>query len=373
MMVGTGQFRGTLTFPVADGDPPIALTSNKNGARPDKPEGERYEKYVTDAFLTKFDVTTNKAVWASDAMFRAQCASGSAECTPSGQGGSVSTTSAGHVVATSLYADLTATSWASSNKNGRLFLINGIYGNKVWEKDFGSAALAYNSEVIGEKAYVVGKVKGTNIDPFGTGKFNNTGGFFIAKVHAEAASLETDAADYLVHWPAGLGYAIVVDPLDNDYLYVAGREVSAAADDGTYTLPSVAGGDACTLKGSGSGWSSGGFLAKIEAATGKCVWAVDRPVNWHHTSSYYGLQSQGLATDGTHVYVLTDDDGTKTFDANHQLSARGSEVDGFLSKYDASVTMHSTISLAILASNVNKEKSLCAQVLLADIHDAFRA
>merc|ERR1711959_311056 len=42
------------------------------------------------------------------------------------------------------------------------------------------------------------------------------------------------------------------------------------------------------------------------------------------------------ATDGTHVYVLTDDDGTKTFDANHQLSARGSEVDGFLSKYDAS-------------------------------------
>ena len=196
--------------------------------------------------------------------------------------------------------------------------------------------MAYNSEVIGEKAYVVGQVKGTNIDPFGTGKFNNTGGFFIAKVHAEAASLETDAADYLVHWPVGTGYAIVVDPLDNNYLYVAGSGAPAAADDGTYTIPSVAADDPCTLKGSGSGRrSDGGFLAKIEAATGKCVWAVDRPAG-SHTSSYYGLRSQGLATDGTHVYVLTATSGTKTFDANHQLSARGSEIDGFLSKYDAS-------------------------------------
>jgi hypothetical protein len=337
MMVGTGQFRGTVTFPVVDGASPMTLTSNKNGNKPDSAPGARNEKYTNDAFLTKFDVTTNKAVWASSAMLRTQCASGSADCTASGQGGSVSTTSAGHVVATSLYSELTATSRrASSNGNGRLFLINGNNGNKVWEKDFGAAALAYNSEVIGEKAYVIGKVSGTNIDPFGTGTFNHTGGFFIAKVHAEATSQETDAADYLVHWPVGQGYAIVVDPLDNNYLYVAGRDVSAAPDDGTHTLPSIAGGDPCTLKGSGSGWSSGGFLAKIEAATGKCVWAVDRPTNWHHTSSYYGLQSQGLATDGTHVYVLTDDDETKTFDANHQLPVRGSEKDGFLSKYTAS-------------------------------------
>ena len=136
-MVAMGSFRGKLTFPTAAGATPVTL------------ENPKWQKY--DGFLTKFNVNTNKVVWASgDKIQRPTCntktdGSPDKECDePTSVGGSVSTTSEGHVIATSNYGNS-----GRSTTNGRLFLVNGNTGANVWEKDFGEKNFMFGTETIG--------------------------------------------------------------------------------------------------------------------------------------------------------------------------------------------------------------------------------
>merc|ERR1719420_607441 len=102
---------------------------------------------------------------------------------PTSVGGSVSTTSEGHVVATSNYGNS-----GRSTTNGRILLANGNTGANVWLKDLGKGNFMYGTATIGNKAYVVGTIDGTEIDPFNTGvKKNYTDAPAIVCVDASAA------------------------------------------------------------------------------------------------------------------------------------------------------------------------------------------
>ena len=90
----------------------------------------------------------------------------------------------------------------------------------------------------------------------------------------------------------------------------------------------------CTLTG-----ARGGFLLKLDATTGDCLWAKDIPTN------------NGVLTDGDHVYAFGWGDDPMEYDAAHILNphapspqepndddgnAPTPEFDGFVAKLSAS-------------------------------------
>ena len=311
-MVAMGSFRGKLTFPTAAGATPVTL------------ENPKWQKY--DGFLTKFNVNTNKVVWASgDKIQRPTCntktdGSPDKECDePTSVGGSVSTTSEGHVIATSNYGKS-----GRSTTNGRLFLVNGNTGANVWEKDFGKKNFMFGTETIGTKAYVVGTINGVAIDPFNTGTTNNyTEAPAIAAVDASAAG--SGAFQWSVTFgEKGTAASIVADPAGT-HLYVAGHlDAAPTTGTGKYTING-----ACSLTG-----KYGGFLMKLVAATGECLWATDTPPVGSD-SARWGFRDHGLDVDatGTYVYTLKYSSSPMVFDDTHTVPVRGLNSDGFLAKY----------------------------------------
>ena len=103
---------------------------------------------------------------------------------------------------------------------------------------------------------------------------------------------------------------------------------------------------ACALTG-----QYGGFLMKILAATGECVWATDRP-RVGEVSTRWGFRYHGLDVDaaGDYVYVLRSDDDPMKFDDTHTVPNRGKDTDGFLAKYASAANeprLHSACSSPI--------------------------
>lgn len=75
-------------------------------------------------------------------------------------------------------------------------------------------------------------------------------------------------------------------------------------------------GTQCSLAG-----DIGGYLVKLDAATGACVWAVD--------TAYLPK----VATDGAHIWAYATDDDPMQFDADTTLSPRGDQRAVFIVKY----------------------------------------
>ena len=116
----------------------------------------------------------------------------------------------------------------------------------------------------------------------------------------------------------------MADP-DGTHLYVGGSlDQAPEAGGGKYTI-----GSACSLTG-----KYGGFLMKLAAATGKCVWATDTP-SIGSASTRFGMRDHGLDVDatGTYIYTVKYDDDPVVFDDNHTIPNRGLNSDGFLAKY----------------------------------------
>lgn len=182
---------------------------------------------------------------------------------------------------------------------------------------------------VGEVIYVVGEVKGANIDPFGTGaiasaesgdetsafvaamRIDSTGPVALWTIHLDGAESE----------PPNQGKGVKASP-DGAYLFVTGELKGAAAV------------GSCTLTG-----ARGGFLLKLDATTGDCLWAKDIPTN------------NGVLTDGDHVYAFGWGDDPMEYDAAHILNphppspqepndddgnAPTPEYDGFVAKLSAS-------------------------------------
>lgn len=317
-MVAMGSFRGKLTFPTAEGDAPVTL------------ENPKWQKY--DGFLTKFNVNTHKVVWASgDKIQKPSCntktdGTPDKECDePTSVGGSVSTTSEGHVFATSNYGNS-----GRSTTNGRLFLVNGNNGENVWEKDIGEKNFMFGTETIGNTAYVVGTINGANNVGL-VGAPTDTEAPAIVAVDASATG--SGAIKWSVTFgDKGTAASIVADPTGT-HLYVAGH-LDAAPETGEASK-SVAGkytigtNGVCSLTG-----KYGGFLMKLEAATGACLWATDTP-SVGSNSARWGFRDHGLDVDatGTYVYTLKYDNDPVKFDDTHTVPVRGLNNDGFLAKY----------------------------------------
>ena len=315
-MVAMGMFRGKLTFPTAAGADPVTL------------ENPKWQKY--DGFLTKFNVNTHEVVWSTgEKIQRPTCNTNTdgtpdSECDePASLGGSVSTTLEGHVVATSNYGNS-----GRYTTNGRLFLFNGNDGTNVWEKDFGEKNLMFGTETIGTVAYVVGSIEGVDIDPFQTGTTESyTESLAVAAIDASAAG--SGAIQWSVTFGKGTATSIVADP-SGTYLYVGGH-LDEAPETGTgkYIINEFALRGTCGLTG-----KYGGFLMKLKAATGECVWATDTPAVGY-ASSRYGFRYHGLDVDaaGDFVYTVSSSGSPKIFDDNHTVPVRGLNYDGFLAKY----------------------------------------
>ena len=306
-LVAMGSFRGKLTFPTAAGAAPVTL---------ENPKWKRY-----DGFLTKFNANTLEVVWATGEKIQRPTCNTNTDGTPDTKcdeptslGGRVATTSEGHVVATSNYGDAAG----GDTSNGRLLLFNGNDGKNVWDKDFGEGNQLYATETIGTKAYVVGTINGVGIDPFDTGTEKDyTESAVVAAIDVSAAS--PGATHWAVTFGQGSGYSIVANPAGT-HLYVAGSlDEAPTSNDPLYTI------GACSLTG-----KYGGFLMKLKAADGECVWATDTP----QVGGTRG-RDHGLAVDAadTFVYTVTDSSSAIVFDDTHTIYAKNS--DGFLAKFSA--------------------------------------
>ena len=319
-MVAIGLFRGKLTFPTAAGAAPVTL------------ENPKWQKY--DGFLAKFNVNTHKVVWATGDTIQMPTCNTNTDGTPmkpknkkTGEGcdepasvpGSVATTSEGHIIATSSYGNS-----GRSTTNGRIHLFNGNTGANVWTKDLGKGNFVYGTETIGTTAYVAGTIDGTEIDPFNTGeKKNYTDAPAIVAVDASAAGSGAFVWSR-TFGQEGTAISIVADP-DGTHLYVGGSlDQAPETSGGKHTI-----GSACSLTG-----KYGGFLMKLAAATGECVWATDTP-RIGSASTRFGMRDHGLDVDanGTYIYTVKYDDDPVVFDDNHTIPNRGLNSDGFLAKY----------------------------------------
>ena len=317
-MVAMGGFRGKLTFPTAAGADPVTL------------ENPKWQKY--DGFLAKFNVNTLKVVWASGDKIQTPTCNTKTDGTPDSEcdeptsvAGGISTTAEGHIVATSNYGNS-----GRSTTNGRILLVNGNTGANVWHKDLGAGNFMYDVATIGNKAYVVGNINGVGIDPFNTGQTKNyTEAPAIVAVDALAAG--SGAFEWSVTFGMeGTAASIVADPTGT-HLYVGGH-LEEAPSTGTVDSP-VAGkftiNSACSLTG-----KYGGFLMKLVAATGECLWATDTP-QIGYASTRWGSRARGLDVDatGTYIYTVKSNDEAMVFDDDHTIPVRGGTDDGFLAKY----------------------------------------
>jgi hypothetical protein len=312
-MVVAGSFRGKLTFPVAADDDAVTL------------ENAKWQKY--DAFITKYDVTTQKVLWATGEKLQRPTCNQNTDGTPDSDcdeptsvGGSIAVTGDGHVVATSNY-----NLKGRNTDRGRVLLFNGATGANVWEKQLGTSSLTFGTEAIGNIGYVVGRIEGVDVDPFEIGANTTSCGdgssasVLIAAVDATADG--TGETTWQKSFGCGTAASIVADPSGN-HLYVGGH-IDEAEEGAPYAI-----GDSCSLTG-----KFGGFLMKIKVEDGECVWATDTPPVGYY-STRWGFRYHGLDTDGTYIWTLKSDDSPMTFSDDLTVPVRGSSDDGFLAKYD---------------------------------------
>ena len=192
----------------------------------------------------------------------------------------------------------------------------------MWEKDFGKKNYMFGTETIGTKAYVVGSIDGVDIDPFKTGTTKNyTESPAIFAIDASAGGGPDPTIEWSIAFGKGTAASIVADP-SGTHLYVGGNLDEAEANV-NYTIGT------CSLTG-----KYGGFLMKLVAATGVCVWATDTPAVGY-ASSRWGFRYHGLDVDtaGDFVYTVTSSRSEKKFDDSHTIPVRGLNDDGFLAKY----------------------------------------
>jgi hypothetical protein len=275
-IVASGAFRGNLTVPIGSSGVTTVLSNGKSG---------RY-----DGFLVKINGDTMEGLWA---VAPGQTSEGHARFRE------VATTAAGHVIAT-------GDKRPSRDYVGRVHKVNGANGDLVWEKDYPGANSMEGLVAIGEDAFVGGRVEANGVDVFGTGTAITTpsdGDEYAAVVFKLNSAGNTT-------WVKLIGQgevtALTTSP-DLVHIYVAG-ENSIAVTDGS-----------CSLTG-----TNGGFLMKILASTGACVWAKDIAAeNWYVTA------------DANHVYITSSDDDPLTMDATTTLSTRNGNSDTFLAKYAA--------------------------------------
>jgi hypothetical protein len=322
-IVASGLFRGKLTFPTMPGANAVTLVNSK------------WKRY--DGFLTKYSTigtNANTVLWSSDVLQMPTCNQNVAQGTPDPEceettsvGGAVSATSPGqHIITTSNYGKD-----RNANK-GRIFLVNGANGQEVWKKDYSTTFLtlgvaAMEGPNAADHAIVVGGVKGENIDPFGTGTFSSCKDgdkydYSVAVAQVDASVAGEGATKWAHRFGCGTAASIVRDPY-HEHVYVGGHiEATGSGSPHEWT-----GGGTCTLTG-----ALGGFIMKIDIATGACVWAAESPPIGY-VSTRWGFRNNGMATDGTHLWTILKSADPVAYSATLTVPVRGSSDDGFLAKY----------------------------------------
>ena len=165
-------------------------------------------------------------------------------------------------------------------------------------------------DAVDEIAYVSGLFSGSAVDLFAAGSSLTSSSSGSGK-DAFVAALDVGSsgsgpqASWVVQIGGSSGYPSVT--VSGDYVYVAGS-LSTASNISTCSLTAA----------------RGGYLAKLERATGACAWAKDVPASRH------------VVSDGTHVWTVQTSTGKLTFDDDHVLDNIGIEKDVFMAKYQAS-------------------------------------
>ena len=278
LVVG-GCFRGNLSFPTTStgsgsADAETILTNRKSGS--------------WDGWFAKINTDTMAAIWATPVN------------TPEGRNylRAVATTASGHVV-------IAGEKRPSSDYIGYAGVYNGDTGVQTFFSDYAGTRAPYALETIGDNIFMGGRVAGSAINPFGTGAITTaregaTSENYITKMSSAGVGAWT------VTFGSGQMRGIAKSP-DGTHIYAVGSN-SGAATIGT-----------CSLTG-----TYGGYLIKLLAADGSCVWAKD-------TASTRKVQA-----DATHVYTSMGDDEAVTYGAGVTVSSRGPEYDMMIAKYLAS-------------------------------------
>ena len=216
---------------------------------------------------------------------------------------STATTAAGHV--------LVSGNIRYPSSHGFLNLYNGATGANVWSMRHSQTSTVSSVDAVGEMAFVSGLFSGAAVDLFRastslTSSADGSGSdAFVAALDASSSS-SGPVASWVVQIGGSSSYPSV--KASGDSLYVAGY-LSSASIIGT-----------CTMTG-----ELGGYLVKLNRATGACVWARDTPPNRHAVS------------DGTHVWtVQTSSKKSLAFDVSHTLDNIGNEDDMFMAKFQSS-------------------------------------
>ena len=181
----------------------------------------------------------------------------------------------------------------------------------MWsESPVSDTSMISSVDAVDEIAYVSGLFSGSAVDLFAAGNSLTSSSSGSGK-DAFVAALDVGSsgsgpqASWVVQIGGSSGYPSVT--VSGDYVYVAGS-LSAASNIGTCSLTAA----------------RGGYLAKLERATGACAWAKDVPASRH------------VVSDGTHVWTVQTSTGKLTFDDDYVLDNIGIEKDVFMAKYQAS-------------------------------------
>jgi hypothetical protein len=302
-VVGCGSWRGNLTVPIrtttttttltAVTDAATNMTTMMNVTTTSTEDGETIltnrKNSNYDGFVVKVDADSMKGIWA--------VAPGQTEAGRN-YARACKSTASGHVfVAMDKRPERTYM--------GRIFILDGATGETTYSADYDDASSFYALDTIGDYAFVGGQLTGSGIDPFGTGSITtgNEGADeegFVAKIYNDGTG----------QWTTTIGEetrAVGASP-DGNYIYAIGDIGSAWSKDD------------CTLTGDYSG-----FLVKLSASDGSCVWAKD-----------IANRMRKVKADADYVYALGYDDEDLTFGDDLTLSSRGPEQDAMLVKWSAS-------------------------------------
>jgi hypothetical protein len=274
-----GSFRGNITFPMASGAD-ITLTNWKSGDY--------------DGFVSKLDHVQQKAVWTTGLH------------TPKGRNyaRATATTAAGHVI-------VSGDQRPSKSYEGHVTKINGVTGAVVWQKIFKSFYYLYGAAAFGEDIFLAGRIKGKDVDPIGAGIVNSS-----KSGTKESAAIVKLNADGTGAWQTllgeGRGYDVFASS-DGLHVYATGTLSSADVWTGT---------GACSLDVTAP-MVLKGFVVKLSASTGACVWA--KPTGG----------GRKIVADTAAAYMMMYEDDPVQLDATHVVQPRGKEADTLVVKFNA--------------------------------------
>ena len=309
VVVVGGTFRGKLTFPGVNGD--IVLVNTKAADRGSRYTAPHFNWDNQDCFVAKVDMSTGKALWATDAGLTVPVTSDRASSYD------VATTKAGHVIHS---FDERYEVSGSRAYTSQLTKFDGTAGTKLWEVEYTSVQpiASLDGDSTDEVVYVTGTLEGTDVDPFGTGTplTATRGDAFVAALDVSGTS--GPAANWVLQVGRGSGSTVEEQ---GEHLIVAGSISSEGVNAGT-TIGT------CSLTG-----DLGGFIMKLKKDDGACVWAKDTPAY------------RSAVSDGTSVWTFGSGDGKVPFGAGIDVWASDAEsaehCDGrcsdiVMGKYDAS-------------------------------------